>query len=52
MTKRETKIQNLQKLVEDIEKKVEKLEAQKKVYLLTIESLKSKLDSKSDDERK
>lgn len=51
MTKREKKIQNLQKLIEDIEKKVEKLEAQKKVYLLTIESLESKLDSKAVDER-
>lgn len=50
MTKQEKKIQNLQILISDIEKKVEKLEAQKKVYELSLENLISKhSDSESKD---
>lgn len=49
MTKLETKKQNLRKLIEDIEKKVEKLEAQKKVYQLSLERLEENSPNQTDD---
>lgn len=39
MTKKETKKQNLLKLIADIDKKMEKLDAQKKVYQLSLSHL-------------
>lgn len=39
MTKREQKVENLKKLIADIEKKMEKLEAQKVIYQISLENL-------------
>lgn len=40
MTKTEQKIANLQKLISDIEEKMERLETQKKLYQLQLNKLK------------
>ena len=43
------KIQNLQKLVEDIDRKIENLELQKKLYMNKIQILKEKISESDDD---
>lgn len=50
MTKKETKKQNLLKLISDIEKKMEKLDAQKKVYQLSLSQLEDSSSSKDENE--
>lgn len=37
---KEDKIQNLQKMISNIEKKIEKLELQKKLYQMTLDDIK------------
>lgn len=39
MDKKESRIQNLQKMIQDIEAKIERLQAQKQVYELALSSL-------------
>lgn len=43
------KIQNLQNLVEDIDRKIENLELQKKLYTNKIQILKKKFSERDDD---
>jgi chaperonin cofactor prefoldin len=46
-----TKVTNLQKMVEDLEKKIERLELQKKLYLLQLESLQRDSVTETSDEK-
>jgi chaperonin cofactor prefoldin len=46
-----TKVTNLQKMVEDLEKKIERLELQKKLYILQLDSLQRDSVTETSDEK-